>query len=54
MLAGINDFHPSTEARAAVSQMVGAVALARAVGKGAKSNAILSDTLASLLARLGL
>jgi TetR/AcrR family transcriptional regulator, transcriptional repressor for nem operon len=54
MLAGIDDIHPSTEARAAVSQMVGAVALARAVGKGAKSNAILSDTLASLVARLGL
>jgi TetR/AcrR family transcriptional regulator, transcriptional repressor for nem operon len=45
---------PGREASAAVAQMVGAVALARAVGKGAQSDAILRDTLASLSARLGL
>ncbi len=42
------------EARAIVAQMVGAVGLARAVGKGEQSDAILRDTLASLTSRLGL
>ncbi len=42
------------EAGAVVAQMVGAVGLARAVGKGAQSDAILRDTLAALSARLGL
>ena len=37
-----------------VAQVVGAVALARAVGKGAQSDAILRDTLASLTKRLGI
>lgn len=45
---------PAAEARAVVSQMVGAVGLARAVGKGEQSDIILSDTLASLTSRLGL
>jgi TetR/AcrR family transcriptional repressor of nem operon len=49
---GIAD--PQREARAVVAQIVGAVALARAVGQGTESDAILSDTLAVVLARLGL
>ncbi|MBK7161979.1 MAG: TetR/AcrR family transcriptional regulator [Sphingomonadales bacterium] len=51
-LARIDNENPSGEAKAIVSQMVGAVALARAVGKGAQSDAILRDTLASLTKRL--
>jgi TetR/AcrR family transcriptional repressor of nem operon len=54
MLANVGNMSPSSEARAVVAQMVGAVALARAVGKGTTSDAILSDTLNSLQARLGL
>lgn len=45
---------PAGEASAVVSQMVGAVALARAVGPGAKSDAILDAALAELVVRLGL
>ncbi len=45
---------PAAEARAVVSQMVGAVGLARAVGQGDQSDAILRDTLASLTSRFGL
>ncbi|RDV01438.1 TetR/AcrR family transcriptional regulator [Sphingorhabdus pulchriflava] len=52
VLIRIDNDDPSGEARAAVSQMVGAVALARAVGEGAQSDAILHDTLASLTKRL--
>lgn len=54
MLASIGNMSASSESRAVVSQMVGAVALARAVGKGTMSDAILSDTLNSLQKRLGL
>ena len=53
-LASFDNVEPAGEARAVVAQMVGAVALARAVGKGPQSDAILRDTLASLLGRLGL
>jgi TetR/AcrR family transcriptional regulator, transcriptional repressor for nem operon len=53
-LVSINNDDPSAEAKAAVAQVVGAVALARAVGKGAQSDAILRDTLASLTKRLGI
>jgi len=42
------------EARALLSQLVGAVALARAVGDPALSDALLSDTHASIVARYGL
>lgn len=45
---------PDAEANAVVAQMVGAVGLARAVGKGPQSDAILRDTLMNLLARYGL
>ena len=45
---------PGGEASAVLAQMVGAVGLARALGKGAQSDALLRDTLASLSARLGL
>jgi TetR/AcrR family transcriptional repressor of nem operon len=45
---------PDAEANAVVAQMVGAVGLARAIGKGAQSDAILRDTLMNLLARYGL
>ncbi len=53
-LARIGVVHPDGEARAVVAQMVGAVALARAVGKDSQSDAILHDTLASLSSRLEL
>ncbi len=49
---GIAD--PPTEAVAVVAQMAGAVGLARAIGDGPASDAILHDTLATLSARLGL
>ncbi len=49
---GVED--AACEARAIVAQMVGAVGLARAVGEGEQSDAILRDTLASLTSRLGL
>jgi TetR/AcrR family transcriptional repressor of nem operon len=45
---------PKAAARAALAQLVGAVALARALGKGAESDAILHDTLQALQQRLGL
>lgn len=45
---------PRGEANAVLAQMVGAVGLARALGKGEQSDALLRDTLTSLLARLGL
>ena len=46
--------HPHAEAAAVVAQMVGAVGLARAIGAGPQSDAILHDSLADLLQRLGL
>lgn len=51
-LVRMGNANPAEEARAAVSQMVGAVALARAIGKGPQSDAILRDTLSSLTKRL--
>jgi TetR/AcrR family transcriptional regulator, transcriptional repressor for nem operon len=42
------------DASALLAQMVGAVALARAVGDAAQSDAILADTHADLMARFGL
>ena len=45
---------PRVEASAVVAQMVGAVGLARAIGEGPQSDAILRDSLAELLQRLGL
>ena len=42
------------EANALVAQMVGAVALARAIGTGEQSDAMLRDTLTILVARYGL
>lgn len=53
-LVSINYDDPAGEARAVVAQMVGAVALARAVGGGEQSDAILQNTLTSMLDRLGL
>ncbi len=51
-LLGLSD--AAAAARAVVAQIVGAVALARAVGKGAQSDAILNDNLQSIKGRLGL
>ena len=45
---------PKAEARAVVAQMVGAVGLARAVGTGAQSDAILRDCLEALVTKLDL
>ncbi len=45
---------PEAAARAALAQLVGAVALARALGKGAESDAILHDALQALQHRFGL
>ncbi len=42
------------EARAVVAQMVGAVSLARAIGPGAQSDAILRDCLNAIIKGLGL
>ncbi len=46
--------HPDADARAMVAQMVGAVSLARAVGPGAQSDAILRDCFHAIAERLGL
>lgn len=45
---------PASEATALLAQMVGAVALARSVGEGAPSDAILDRTHAVIVARYGL
>lgn len=45
---------PEASARAVTAQIVGAVALARALGPGAESDAILNDTLEALLERFAL
>ena len=45
---------PEAQARAVVAQMVGAVGLARAAGPGSRSDAILRDCLAALIAKLDL
>lgn len=52
-LAALGIAHPAAEGSAMLSQMVGAVALARSV-EGAASDAILADAKASLIARFGL
>ena len=54
VLTRLDVAEPHREASAIVAQMVGAVGLARAVGKGERSDAILSDTLDTLCMRLGL
>ena len=46
--------HPAVEASSMLAQMVGAVALSRAVDDAAQSDAILNDTRAALIARYGL
>lgn len=53
-LARLDVADPRAEAAAVVTQMVGAVGLARAIGAGPQSDAILHDSLADLLQRLGL
>lgn len=53
-LARIGRDEPAADARTVVAQMVGAVTLARAVGSGAQSDAILRDNFASLVAKLDL
>lgn len=53
-LTRIGERDAACEANAVVAQIVGAVGLARAVGKGAQSDDILRDTLASLSSRFGL
>ncbi|WP_411339164.1 TetR/AcrR family transcriptional regulator [Sphingopyxis sp. J-6] len=46
--------YPASEARALLAQLVGGVALARAVGDPALSDMLLADTHASIVARYGL
>ena len=46
--------YPDTDARILVAQIVGAVSLARALGPGAPSDAILRDCLDASIERLGL
>lgn len=53
-LRRLGDCNPEVGARAVTAQIVGAVALARALGRGAESDAILRDTLEALLERFGL
>lgn len=54
VLARLGRVEPAAEARVVVAQIVGAIGLARAAGPGAESDAILSDCLAALIAKLGL
>lgn len=53
-LARLGHCEAAAAASALVAQIVGAVALARAVGKGAQSDAILRDNLQSIKRNLGL
>lgn len=53
-LARLDIGEPEAAARATLAQLVGAVALARALGKGAESDAILHDALQTLQQRFGL
>ena len=53
-LRRLGDRDSDVGARAVTAQIVGAVALARALGRGAESDAILRDTLEALLERFGL
>jgi TetR/AcrR family transcriptional repressor of nem operon len=52
IMARLGHADPGAQAVATVAQMAGAVALARAVGKGPQSDAILRDTFAVLCERL--
>ena len=53
-LAKLGYADPDAEAHALLAQLVGSVALARAVGDAALSDALLADTHASIVARYGL
>lgn len=53
-LAKLGYADPDAEAHALLAQLVGGVALARAVGDAALSDALLADTHASVIARYGL
>jgi TetR/AcrR family transcriptional repressor of nem operon len=53
-LANLGYANPDAEAHALLAQLVGGVALARAVGDAALSDALLADTHASVVARYGL
>jgi TetR/AcrR family transcriptional repressor of nem operon len=53
-LAAMGADDPHAEASAMLAQMVGAVALSRAVGDAAQSDAILADALAGLIRKYGL
>ncbi|MBD3733508.1 MAG: TetR/AcrR family transcriptional regulator [Sphingopyxis sp.] len=53
-LAKLGYADPDAEAHALLAQLVGGVALARAVGDAALSDALLADTHASVVARYGL
>lgn len=53
-LARIGTDRPGAEASTIVAQMVGAVAVARALGAGPRSDAILRDSLAALIERYAL
>ena len=53
-LDGLDVDNPAAEANAMLAQLVGAVALSRAVDDAAQSDAILADTHAALVARYGL
>lgn len=53
-LARLPRAYPDTDARILVAQIVGAVSLARAVGPGAASDAILRDNLDAIIERLAL
>ena len=53
-LGALGHADPDAEARSLLAQLVGAVALARAVGDPALSDAMLGDTHAAIVARYGL
>ncbi len=53
-LEGLGVAHPAAEASSMLAQMVGAVALSRAVDDAPQSDAILTDNHAALVARYGL
>ena len=53
-LAALGYADPGAESHALLAQLVGGVALARAVGDPALSDALLADTHASIVARYGL
>lgn len=54
VLARIGWPEPDSEATVLIAQLVGAVALARSVGEGAQSEAILDRTREAIIARYGL